>query len=62
MISQPFKQCKFGLIEGLPSPISYGKKANPTARPLGAQTQWRNEQRRSARHELSPLHSVLIAS
>jgi hypothetical protein len=50
------------MIEGLPSPIIYGKKANPTARPLGAQTQWRNEQRRSARHELSPLHSVLIAS
>src|SRR5262245_37181933 len=32
------KVLKMSLIEGLPSPITYGKKANPTARPLGART------------------------
>jgi hypothetical protein len=60
--SQPIKQRKLGLIEGLPAPITYGKKAKPTARPLRPRTPWRNEQRRSACYELPSLHSILIAA
>jgi hypothetical protein len=29
---------------------------------LGPQNPWRNEQRRSSRYELPPLHSILIAA
>ena len=36
-----------------------GKKANPTTCPLRPRTPWRNEQRRSGRNELPPLHSIL---
>jgi hypothetical protein len=60
--SQPIKQRKLGLIEGLPDPITYGKKAKPTASPLRPRTPWRNEQRRSSRYELPPLHSILLAA
>jgi hypothetical protein len=60
VVSQPIKQRKLGLIEGLPAPITYGKKAKPTASPLRPQARWRNEQRRSSRYELPPLHSILI--
>jgi len=38
------------------------EKANPTTYPLRPQTLWRNEQRRSSRYELPPLHSILIAA
>jgi hypothetical protein len=60
VVSQPIKQRKLGLIEGLPAPITDGKKAKPTAGPLRPQARWRNEQRRSSRYELPPLHSILI--
>jgi len=60
--SQPIKQRKLGLIEGLPAPITYRKKAEPTASPLRPRTPWRNEQRRNARDELPPLHSILTAA
>ncbi len=34
----------------------HGEKANPTTCPLRQRTPWRNEQRRTGRNELSPLH------
>src|SRR5258706_14577498 len=37
----------------------HGEKANPTTWPLRQRTPWRNEQRRTGRNELSPLHSIL---
>ena len=62
VVSQPIKQRKLGLIEGLPATITYSQKAKPTARPLRPQARWRNEQRRSSRYELPPPHSILIAA
>jgi hypothetical protein len=61
-VSQPIKEHTLGLIEGLPAPITYGKKAKSTASPLRPRTPWRNEQRRSARYELPPLHSILTTA
>jgi len=49
------------LIEGPSAPITYSKKAKPTASPLRPRTSWRNEQRRSRCYELPPLDSILIA-
>jgi hypothetical protein len=60
--SQRIKEYTLGLIEGLPGPIAYGKKAKPTASPLRPRAPWRNEQHRSSRYELPPLHSILIAA
>jgi hypothetical protein len=61
-VSQPIKEYTLGLIKGLPAPITYSKKAKPTARPLRPRTPWRNQQRRSAAYELPPLHSILPAA
>jgi len=62
VVSQPIKQRKLGLIEGLPAIITYSKKAKPMARPLCPQARWRNEQRRSRCYKLPPLHSILVAA
>src|SRR5258708_17849012 len=37
------------------------KIADPTTCPLRQRMPWRNQQRRTGRNELSPLHSILIA-
>jgi hypothetical protein len=62
VVSQPIKQRKLCLIEGLPASVTYGKKTKPTTFSLRARISWRNEQRRTGRNELSPLHSILIAA
>ncbi|WOH48202.1 hypothetical protein [Bradyrhizobium sp. sBnM-33] len=60
--SQPIKEHTLSLIQGLPASITYGKKAKSTASPLRPRTPWQNEQRRSSRYELPPLHSILLAA
>jgi hypothetical protein len=62
VLSQPIKQRKLGLIEGLPATITYGKNTKPTASPLRPRTPWRNEQHRSRRYEFPSLHSILTAA
>jgi hypothetical protein len=62
MVPQPIKQCKLGLIGGPPARVTQSEKAKPTTRPLRSQTPWRNEQHRSNRYELPPLHSIPIAA
>jgi hypothetical protein len=42
--------------------LEAAKHADPARRPLRPRTPWRNEQRRSSRYELPPLHSILIAA
>ena len=55
----PSSNASSSLIEGLPAGVAYGEKTNPTTYPLRPRTPWRNEQRRSSRYELPPLHSIL---
>jgi len=59
VLSQPIKQRNLGLIERLPAPIAYSKKANPTARPLRPRTPRRNEERRSSCNDLPALYEHL---
>jgi hypothetical protein len=42
--------------------LETAKQADPARRPLRSRTPWANEQRRSSRYELPPLHSILIAA
>jgi hypothetical protein len=39
--------------------LEIAKRADPARRPLRPRTLWQNEQRRSSRYELPPLHSIL---
>jgi hypothetical protein len=61
VVSQLIKQNKLGLIEGLPAFITYSKKAKPTAGPCAHERRGET-QRRNARDELPPLHSILTAA
>jgi hypothetical protein len=38
--------------------LEAAKETNPARRPLRPRTAWQNEQRRSSRNELPPLHSI----
>jgi hypothetical protein len=42
--------------------LEAAKRADAARRPLRSRAPWRNEQHRSARYELAPLHSILIAA
>ena len=57
----PSSNASAALIAGLAAAVTYGKKPSRRGVPLRPRTPWRNEQRRSSRYELPPLHSILIS-
>jgi hypothetical protein len=58
----PFAQTAAPRVEKNWRIFQNAKASNSARRALGTQSRWRNEQRRSSRYELPPLHSILLAA